>query len=75
MKSIKSAGVVMLFLVGSTGVAVWCTYAKMAKLEAVAESNRLVAEETRELTEAIHENNRLLELIESSTGPKTIRIN
>ncbi len=37
---------------------------KTAALIEAAEVNRLVAEETRELTEAIHANNRLLELIE-----------
>ena len=37
---------------------------KTAALIEAAETNRLVAEETRELTEAIHANNRLLELIE-----------
>lgn len=38
--------------------------AQSEHLKGVIESNRLVAEETRELTEAIHENNRILEIIE-----------
>lgn len=58
----------------TTGTAVWSTLNKEAALDRVAESNRLVAEETRELTEAIHENNQLLELVEG-TGPKTQRLN
>lgn len=75
MSNRKSGVLLVSLLAASTAVAVMCTYAKVAKLEQVEKSNLQVAEETRELTEAIHENNRLLELIESSTGPKTIRLN
>lgn len=51
----------------TSGTAVWSTLNKEAALERVAESNRLVAEETRELTEAILENNRLLEIVEGTS--------
>lgn len=47
-----------------TVAAAWVSNDRNQKLAEVAESNRLVAEETRELTEAIHENNRILEIIE-----------
>lgn len=37
-----------------------------ARLDGIIESNKQVAEETRLLTEAIHENNRILEIIEGA---------
>ncbi len=39
---------------------------KKAALLEVAESNRQVAEETRQLTEAVHANNHILEMIEGA---------
>lgn len=60
----KFESLVLSVVVAGTIASVWVSNDRNQKLVEVAESNRLVAEETRELTEAIHENNRILEIIE-----------
>ncbi|MGL5286138.1 MAG: hypothetical protein ACRC8D_08365 [Aeromonas sp.] len=72
MTKFEKCFLVALVAIGLTNTAI--LYGKNERLGSVAESNRLVAEETRELTEAIHENNRLLEIVEG-TGPSTRRLN
>lgn len=59
---------VELLLIGlvflSFGVSAFMHIDKKEALMEVAESNRQVAEETRQLTEAVHANNHILEMIE-----------
>ncbi|MGL4755634.1 MAG: hypothetical protein ACRCXB_25015 [Aeromonadaceae bacterium] len=65
MTKFEKCFLVALIAIGLLNTAI--LYGKNVRLAEVAESNRLVAEETRELTEAIHENNRLLEIVEGTS--------